>query len=158
MDELRADTSKESSGSPAHDDPSEYPSVNELHERANSLEEDGLLELIENATIESQDLSYTDSADNYLYYQAKPLHVILFFSTLALLLIVGQLYIPVLNEFLGEPLEYPGWIRLCMLILGGYCIFMAWPYRKQINMDDAELAARASSIAEFQAKCNRWRE
>ncbi len=158
MDELRAGTSKESSDSPVHDDePSDNVSVNALHERAHTLEEGGLPDLTEIATVESQDLSYTDSAENYFYYVAKPPHVIVLFSGLALMLIVGQLYIPMLNGLLGQPLMYPGWIRLCMLLLGGYCVFMAWPYRKQINMDETEKAERTAAKADFHAKCNRWR-
>jgi hypothetical protein len=152
MDEPETDAIKTSG-----DNPHDYLTANEYHERMNSLQEDGLLELIKEATAESQEQRYTDPVENYMAYTAKPVHVSVLFGAMALLLIVGQLYIPVLNEYLGNPLEFPGWVRLCMLLAGGYCAFIGWPYRKQTNMSDAEQDARSAAKADFQARHSRWR-
>lgn len=109
--------------------------IAEAHKREFEIEESGYLGVIERVTGDAQEDRYSDSEERYWRYRAKPVWISVVFGTLAVLLIVGQLWLGDLNEALGNPLPYIGWWRLGLFLLGSYCAFIAWPRYVQISGD-----------------------
>jgi hypothetical protein len=111
--------------------------ANQAHQRETNLEESGILQLIEDTTRESREARYTDPEVTHWRYRARPLGVTITFGALAVLLIVGQHWLPEVGAALGGAATGFGWLRFAMFVVGAYCAFMAWPdYRSVFDKPD----------------------
>jgi len=107
--------------------------INEAHWRRVNLQEEGYLQLVAEATSRSKEARYTDPEENFWHYRSKPRWVTATYGLLAVLFIIGQLWLEELNVALGEPLTYIGLWRFGVFLLGGYCAFIAWPYYVHVS-------------------------
>lgn len=109
---------------------------------------------------EAKEARFTESESEYYKYKARPLWQTGLFGTLAVALIVGQIFMPEINEALGEPLGGTadgklGITRMFMMFAGAYCAFIAWPKYKLRGQSDAEATAMAKSKEDFRRKFRR---
>jgi hypothetical protein len=122
--------------------------MNELAQHATMLEE-RYWETAGRAFVNNEEARFTEDEDRRLKYIAKPWYVWFSAGMAAVFLFFLQYYIYLHDEAwraLCGPLV--GFLRLGLMLLGGYCAFTAWPWRKlraQAPQEEARLdAARGS--------------
>ncbi|MDQ3022844.1 MAG: hypothetical protein M3R04_00445 [bacterium] len=80
---------------------------------------------------------FTKDPDEHFRYEAKPVHVIAIFGSLAAILLVGQFFVPYQLLQVGKT-DYTGFLRLAMIILGSYFVFAAWPRHRDTRISAEE--------------------
>lgn len=109
---------------------------------------------------EAKETRFTESESDHYKYKLRPLWQTGLFGMLALAFLVGQWFLPEVNEALGEPLGGKwdgnlGIIRMCMMFAGAFCAFIAWPKYQHKGHKDDEAIAMARSKEEFRRKFKR---
>ena len=97
-----------------------------------------------------------DCAENHQRYRSKPLGITVPFATMGVFLFILQLLVPQPIPVNYVPLAYVGYLRAAMILIAGYCIFMAWP--SFVNMEEApaEREERDELHAQFDATRKDW--
>jgi hypothetical protein len=92
----------------------------------------------------------------YMVYEPRPLWRTVTFGTLGVLLLFGQIGMPRIDAALGGVFGAGlGYLRLAMMIAGGYCVFFAWPRYRHRGISDEEEEQRRKMKAEFSRKFRR---
>lgn len=131
--------------------------VNDIH-AINERMDFRMLEVDRWSVKRMREQRYTDPEENYWSYAPKPMHIMVPFGLLGTALLAGQhlLYI----NYLGwaDVLDpWTGYVRLGLILLGAYMLFIAWPWRYHNRMTPQEARERTSSQYDFARRMNRVR-
>lgn len=117
--------------------------INELHEYVNAQGEQ-YWQAMDRAFTNNEEARFTEDEDRRMHYEAKPPLVWLSGAFAAAFLFWLQHYIYLHHAAWGAPFgRLDGFVRLGLMLLGAYCAFVAWPWRRINGLDERELAKRA---------------
>ncbi len=136
-------------GRDAQDISSPTLDLGEMHEYVNAQEE-RYWQAMERAFANQDEARFTEDEDRRMHYEAKPVYVWLPGGFAAVFLFWFQHYIFLHHADWGAPFGgLDGYVRLGLLLLGGYCVFIAWPWRRLNGQTASDREAAKQLRADF---------
>ena len=83
------------------------------------------------------DKRFTDDPSLYFRYELQPLSLMVPFGTIGLILLGGNFFLHPGIWMHGHD-DYTGLLRMLMIFIGAFCIFMAWPRYRDIRTTPEE--------------------
>jgi hypothetical protein len=123
--------------------------INEIYQFAQTMDE-RFFEIRARAIASGEEARFTEDEDRRLKYSAKPWYVWFPAGLAAVLLFFLQHYVYLHDEAWRAwcgPLT--GFVRLGLMLLGAYCAFTAWPWRRLAGETPEERARLQSARYSF---------
>jgi hypothetical protein len=139
---------------PAEAQPVHRLSVNEMHELANSVRERKWWSLSGKLGVYDSDSRFREDPSRYFRYEFPPLSTVIPYVTAGVLLLVSQVFVHA-NMWTAGGEDMTGLLRLGMIMLGAFSMFMAWPRYRDLRDppgQDEETEAAHERIAEIIAR------